>query len=445
MKIRDAAIGANASMYYRLDLHRIKGVYYPKTEREVLAAIEHARAHGFSVTPKGGGSGLSGACTGGNGERVMVSSLQMKKILRVSKDRGYIDIQPGITPDEINEFLQPMGMRFHMTPSSRDIATVGGLLSTDGGGNDAWFNGTMRDNTIRVKMVLYDGSRLTVDWKGVKSSNTELEERLNKKKVTIHDVACSHGTMGFITELRLAIKPEANEPLVGAIIELDDYDALGKFILRMIETKCPVKYSEAIVFAHEDIKESLKPPLLIMQFPEDFELHLFDQRIRLLEKAKLERLKDYRIKMAKRNPNTGMQISLFEDYGFHDENLADLQHTIDEIESLLMSHGFAPFAKYGHAPSKWYLGNNSPTYGLLMHSNEIKPEGKTRQETYQAVKDIVKKCDELGVTPKPEHKWLYSDEVKKARLEEIRAVIGQGFNPFIFEPDCASDTLSSML
>ena len=445
MKLRDAAMGANASMYYRLDFRKIKGVYYPKSERDVEAAIAHARRNGFTVTPKGGGSGLSGACTGGNKERIMMSSLQMKRILRVSRKQGVIDVQPGITPDEINAFLSSTGMRFCMTPSSRDIATVGGLMSTDGGGNDAWVNGTMRDNTLRVKMVLYDGHRVTIDWKGVESDDPELEAQLNKKNVTIHDVASSHGTMGFITELRLAIKPEANEPLVGAILEFDDYNAFGKSVLKMIETKCPVKYSEAIVMAHEDIREGLRPPLLLMQFPEDFEMEVQEPDIRCLDNSELERIKDYRIKMAKRNPKTGVQVSLFEDYGIHDGSLASMQHTIDEIESLLTSHGFAPFAKYGHAPSKWYLGDNSATYGLLMHSNELKPEGKTSQETYQAVKAIVKKCDELGVTPKPEHKWLYSDEVKKARIQEIRSVIGDGFNPFIFEPDCASGTLSSML
>lgn len=445
MRIRDIAIGANASMYYKLDFRKIRGVYYPRDEQEVAAAIKNAQNNGFSVTPKGGGSGLSGACTGGNEERVMISSLKMKQILNFSKDQGYIDVQPGITPEKINEFLQSVGMHFYVAPSSRDIATVGGILSTDGGGNDTWVNGTMRDNTARVKMVLYDGRRLTVDWNGVKSNDTELEEQLNKIGVTIHDVANSHGTLGFITELRLTIKPEIKEQLVGALIEFDRYDSFGKSILRMIETDCPAKYSETIVMAHEDIRENLKPPLLIMEFPKDFDFEQYDSSIKRIEKAELERMKNIRINFSKLNPKKGVQISLFEDYGLHGESLAKMQHTIDEIESLLIDHDLPPFTKYGHAPSKWYLGNNNPAYGLIMHAQEIRPEGKSGQEIYQAVKDIVEKCGELGVTPKPEHKWLYSDEVKKTRIREIREIIGQAFNPFMFEEDCASDTLSSMV
>lgn len=445
MRIRDVVIGANASMYYKLNFRKIKGVYYPRSEQEVVAAIKHAQTNGYSVTAKGGGSGLSGACTGGNDERVMISSLQMKEVLTISKDQGYVDVQAGATPDQINEFLKPLGLHFYVSPSSRDIATVGGILSTDGGGNDTWVNGTMRDNTLRVKMVLYDGRHLTVDWMGVKSNDPELEAQLNKAGVTIHDVASSHGTLGFITEMRLAIKPEIQHELVGVLIEFDDYDALGASILNMIETKCPAKYGEAIVMAIEDVREDLKPPLMIMEFPKDYDMKQCGSNVQPLERTELERMKDIRIKMPKRNPNEGIQVALFEGYGIHGKSLVNMQHTIEEIEALLMDYGLVPFAKYGHAPSKWYIGDNSPTFGIIMHSREIKPEGKTGQELYQAVEDIVSKCEELGVTPKPEHKWPYSDEIKKARIEDIRKVIGEGFNPFLFGPDCASETLSSMV
>ena len=66
MKLRDVVMGANASMYKRIDFKRIRGAFYPKTEEDVRAAIEYARKNNYEVTPKGAGTGLSGACTGGN-------------------------------------------------------------------------------------------------------------------------------------------------------------------------------------------------------------------------------------------------------------------------------------------------------------------------------------------------------------------------------------------
>ena len=445
MKIRDVVIGANASMYYKLNFGKIKGVYYPRNTQEVIGAIKHAQSNGFTVTPKGGGSGLSGACTGGNDERVMISSLQMKELLTISKDQGYVDVQPGISIDNINEFLNPMGMRFYVAPSSRDIATAAGVLSTDGGGNDTWENGTMRDNTIRVKMVLYDGRLLTVDSKGVKSSDPDLQARLDEIGVTLHDVASSHGTLGFITEMRLLIRPIVKESLIGGLAEFSECNALGKVLTDMIERKSPVRYGEAITIAHKDVREGFDPPLLILEFPEENKADIREiTDYKPLDSTELERMKDIRIKLPKRNPNEGVQFALFEGYGFHGDSLLKLQDSLSEIEALLNDHGMVPFGKYGHGPSKWYLGDNTPTYGLILHSREIRPEGKTGEELLKTVLTIVNKCEELGVTPKPEHKWPFSDAVKKKRLEDIRKVIGEGFNPFLLSPEC-NDVLSSMV
>jgi hypothetical protein len=445
MRIRDVVIGANASMYYKLNFRKIKGVYYPRNTQEVIGAIKHAHSNGFTVTPKGGGSGLSGACTGGNDERVMISSLQMKEILTVSKDQGYIDVQPGINPDQINAFLNPMGMRFFVAPSSRDIATVGGILSTDGGGNDTWVNGTMRDNTIHVKLVLYDGRVLTVDSRRVRSDDKDLESRLNEIGVTLHDVASSHGTLGFIAEMRLVIRPTIKETLIGGLAEFPECNALGKALTDMIERNSPIRYGEAITTAHKDVREGFDPPLLILEYPEESDADIKDiTDIKPLDSKELARMKDIRLKLPKRNPKEGVQFALFEGYGFHGDNLLRLQDSLYEIEALLSNRGMPPFAKYGHGPSKWYLGDNTPTYGLILHSREIRPEGKTGQELLDTLLAIVDKCEELGVTPKPEHKWPFSDTVKKKRLDEIRQVIGEGFNPFLLSPEC-NDVLGSMV
>ncbi len=447
MRIRDVVIGANASMYYRLNFSKIRGVFYPRSEQEVLQIVLKANEQGLDITPKGGGSGLSGACTGGDRERFMISTLQMREILTISKDQRYVDVQPGATPNEINDLLEPLKMKFYVAPSSRDIATVGGLISTDGGGNDTWVNGTMRDNTIRVKMILYNGAQLVVDWDGVRSNDKSLEEKLNRAGMTIHDVASSHGTLGIITELRVRIKPLVEEELIGGVAEFDDYDSLGQAIQSLIDAKFPVRYGEAIVQAHEDVRGDLRLPLLVLEYPRDDALQEKLTAIadfRHLSKEEVEYLKDTRIKLPKRNPKEGIQVALFEGYGLHGKSLTEMSHSITEVNELLMEDGFRPFAKYGHAPSKWYLGDNSEAFGLVMHSREIRPEGRSGKEIFKTVARIVDKCLELGITPKPEHKWPFSDDVKKKRIMKLRDIIGGGFNSFILD-DNAGEVLGSMV
>ncbi|MFW9955453.1 MAG: FAD-binding oxidoreductase [Candidatus Thorarchaeota archaeon] len=445
MKLRDIAIGANASIYYKMDFKKIRGVFYPRTEEELVETITKAKEQGYGVTPKGGGSGLSGACTGGNEERVMISSLQMRQILTVSKDQKYVDVQPGATPDEINKLLAPMKMKFYVAPSSRDIATAGGILSTDGGGNDTWVNGTMRDNTLRVKMVLYDGRKLTISEDGVICDDKGLEAELKKQKMSIHDIAGSHGTLGFISELRLLIKPIQTKPVVGGIVNYSDNNEAGKALDLMIARRIPVEYGEVIASAHEDVRGDLTPPVHILEVTEDAISQLSEiVDLKRLPKEEVAYMKDVRIKLPKRQPKVGNQLALFEDYGFYGESLRKMQDGIDEIDALLRKHGFTPFAKYGHGPSKWYQGNNTATYGIILHSREIRPEGKTGKEIYQGVLDIVNLCTRLKVTPKPEHKWPFSDEVKNARLIELRRIIGDGFNAFLLDSSC-NDTLAAMV
>ena len=445
MKIRDYVIGANASMYYRLNFKKIKGVFYPKTEQQVVDIVTKANEQGIGVTPKGGGSGLSGACTGGNVDRVMISSVQMSEILTFSKDQGYIDTQPGATPDEINALLASSGMKHWVAPSSRDIATVGGILSTDGGGNDTWDNGTMRDNTQRVKMVLYNGKRLTVDWDGVKCEDPDLEAELNRHNMTIHDVASAHGTLGFITELRLTIKPITESPVVGGVVDYPDNTAAGDALTEMIAKETPIAYGEVIASAHVDVREDLTPPVHVIEIPEESLPGLKEiVDLKQLPPEEVARMKDIRIKLPKRQPKVGKQVALFEGYGFHTESLKNMQDRIDEVDELLRSHSLEPFAKYGHGPSKWYLGDNTPAYGIVLHSREIRPEDKSGKEIYQAVLDLVELCKKLKITPKPEHKWPFADDIKNARLMELRQVLGEGFNEFMLDPNC-NDVLASMV
>jgi hypothetical protein len=294
-------------------------------------------------------------------------------------------------------------------------------------------------------MVLYDGRLLTVDNKGVKSNDPDLETRLNEIGVTLHDVASSHGTLGFISEMRLLIRPTIKETLIGGLAEYTECNALGQALTTMIERNSPIRYGEAITSAHKDVREGFNPPLLILEFPQENEEDIKDiTDYKQLDSEQLAKMKDIRIKLPKRNPNEGIQVALFEGYGFHGESLLKLQDRLDEIDALLIDHGMTPFAKYGHGPSKWYIGDNTPTYGLILHSREIRPEGKTGDALLKTVLAIVDKCDELGVTPKPEHKWPFSDADKKKRLDEIRQIIGEGFNPFLLSPDC-NDVLSSMV
>ncbi len=384
-------------------------------------------------------------------------------MLELNFEDGYAVVEPGITPDELNEIIQKQkaNWKFFIAPSSRDIATLGGILSTDGGGNDAWLAGTMIDNVLAVELIDYNNNKIIIDQlEGQKdklkvkisSENKELEKKLQETHFSLMDIAGSHGVLGFISKIKVEIKalPDTGKPSY-AFVHCDNLDAFGKVIYDLIENDIPLTYGESIIQAeHPDIATKTNPPMFIFEYPQKYN----DKMIEIIKNIssstfsevdlkEFEMIKDVRIKMAKRNPPEGYQIALFEGYGIYGENLLRFEEMIKEINKTLGKYHFLPFIKFGHAPSLWHVGNEK-IKGIIMHSREIRPTNFTRDLVFDGIVDLVKTCERLGITPKPEHKWPFSKTtVKHKRLSELTKVLGTNFNPFLL--DCTLKELSGMV
>ena len=462
-KLERIIIGSNASIFQKIDPDSNVEVFVPSNEDEIKTAIAFARENNLSITSKGGGSGLSGACTGASRKKVVISSMKLKKVHELNFEKGYAIVDAGITPDELNDYIQQQkpNWKFFVAPSSRDIATLGGVLSTDGGGNDAWLAGTMIDNVLAVELFDYNGNKIVIEKiKDKQGSNKEiitcddkaLEKKLQEIEFSLVDVSGSHGVLGFISKLKVEIKPlPPEEKLSYAVVHAENLNSFGKVIYDLIENNIPLSYGESIVEArHPDISGKTNPPMFILEFPINFDEKIetiFDNitgiKFTRIEKPKFEEMKDIRVKMAKRNPPKGYQIALFEGYGIYGENLLRFEEIINTINGTLEKHGFLPFIKFGHAPSLWHVGNEK-IKGIIMHSREKRPENLTGETVFKAILALVDTCEKLGITPKPEHKWPYSKTTEKyKRLETLVEILGKEFNPFLL--DCTIEELAELV
>lgn len=462
-KLRRIIIGSNASIFQKIDPDSNIEVFTPTNEHEINEAISFARENNLPITTKGGGSGLSGACTGASRKKVIISAMRLKKVLEMNFTDGYAVVESGITPDELNEVIQQQkaNWKFFIAPSSRDIATLGGMLSTDGGGNDAWLAGTMVDNVLAVELIDYNNNKIIVEQlEGEKdklkvkitSENKELEKKLQEANFSLMDIAGSHGVLGFISKIKVVIKelPDAGE-LSYALVHCSNLNAFGKVIYDLIENDIPLTYGESIVQAeHPDIATKTNPPMFIFEYPRKYNDKMIDT-IKNIPSAtfsevtleEFETMKDIRVNMAKRAPPKGYQIALFEGYGIYGENLLRYEEIIKKINETLGKYHFLPFIKFGHAPSLWHVGNDK-IKGIIMHSREIRPTNLTGDLVFNCIVDLVETCERLSVTPKPEHKWPFSKTtVKHKRLTELTKVLGKSFNTFLL--DCTLEELSDLV
>ena len=79
-----------------------------------------------------------------------------------------------------------------------------------------------------------------------------------------------------------------------------------------------------------------------------------------------------------------------------------------------------------------------------MHSREKRPDDLTPKVVFDTIIALVNICEEMGVTPKPEHKWPYSKNTgKHKRLIELTKILGKQFNPFIL--DCSLEELADLV
>ncbi len=460
-KLNRYIIGANASIFQKIDPETNVEVFMPRNDIELKMAIDFAKENDLPITSKGGGSGMSGACTGASREKVVISSMRLKKIHELNFEEGYVVVEPGLTPDELNYEIQQVkpNWKFFVAPSSRDIATLGGIISTDGGGNDAWLAGTMVDNIQEVEFFDYDNNLIVVEKidndvnkAKITCSDRKLEKQLKEKDFTLLDIAGSHGVLGFISKIKVDIKPlpEAGKENY-AVIHANNLNNFGKIIYELIELDIPLTYGETIVEArHPDISGETHPPMFILKYPTEFDGKIKDicenienADFTSIDLKKFERMADIRVKMAKRNPPEGFQMALFEGYGIYGKNLLRYEEIITKINDTLRKYTFEPFIKFGHAPSVYYE-DNKKIKGIIMHSREKRPEELTPKIVFDAIVDLVSACEEFGVTPKPEHKWPYSkNTMKHKRLVELTEVLGKKFNPFLL--DCKLDELADLV
>lgn len=143
----------DASSYQMMPI----GVAIPKSEGEVIAAVEIAGQHGVPLLPRGGGSSLAGQAVGH--ALILDFSRYLDGILEIHPEEKAVYIQPGITLGILNKCLAPHRLMFGPDPASGERATMGGILGNNSTGAHSIVYGMTVDHVLETEVILADGSR----------------------------------------------------------------------------------------------------------------------------------------------------------------------------------------------------------------------------------------------------------------------------------------------
>ncbi len=165
---------------------------------DVQALLTLANQHRFPVTPRGGGSGLAGACLADRGG-VVLSTRGLDAIRAIDTINFTMEVEAGAISQRVREAAAARGLFYPPDPAGMELSTIGGNAATDAGGPACVKYGTTRDYILGLEAVLPDGSLITT---GVRT----------RKGVVGYDltnllVGCE-GTLAVITALTLKLLPK---------------------------------------------------------------------------------------------------------------------------------------------------------------------------------------------------------------------------------------------
>lgn len=96
-------------------------VVWPSSTEEVVRIVQLARTMEVPITPRGGGSGLSGGAVPVRGGIVLAME-RMKRVLEVDTDNLVVVLEPGVVTKELDRILEPYGLFFAGYPMSEGSA-----------------------------------------------------------------------------------------------------------------------------------------------------------------------------------------------------------------------------------------------------------------------------------------------------------------------------------
>ncbi len=268
-----------------------EAVAFPTSHEEVLALVRLCNENRVPLTPRGRGTGTTGAVVPLEGGLVM-SLERMNRIVELSPDNRFAVVEPGLTNQGLQDAIKPLGFFWPPDPTSAAFCSIGGNLAYNSAGPRAVKYGTPRDNILGLRAVTGDGRELRT---GVYTSKGVVGLDLTRL------IVGSEGTLGVITEatLKLTPLPEAKRTLRAVYA---DVDAAARAIARIMAqplTPCALEFMDAnaieMIRQYSDVELPQGAGALLMIEADGPESGLEAAVAGIAQAARLEGLLDFSI------------------------------------------------------------------------------------------------------------------------------------------------------
>jgi glycolate oxidase len=172
-------------------------VLKPNTTEQLSKIMQLCQQEGLPVTPRGGGTGLSGGALAQYGG-VLISMERFNRILDIDERNLQVTTEPGVITEMLQDAVKEKGLFYPPDPSSRGTCFIGGNIAENSGGPKAVKYGVVKDYVLNLEMVLPSGQ---VIWTGANVLKNSTGYNLTQL------VVGSEGTLGIVTKIVLRLIP----------------------------------------------------------------------------------------------------------------------------------------------------------------------------------------------------------------------------------------------
>ena len=172
-------------------------IVLPASTAEVAEVVAYCSRHSIAIVPHGGRTGISGGAVSQPGQ-IVLQTTRMNRILSVDPLAGTAVVEAGAILETVETEVARHGLSVGLDLGARGTVTIGGMVSTNAGGLEAFRYGVMRHRVLGLEAVLPNG-RVLDDLKLVTKAN----EGYDVKQLFIG----AEGTLGIVTKVALDLVP----------------------------------------------------------------------------------------------------------------------------------------------------------------------------------------------------------------------------------------------
>lgn len=250
-----------------------EAVLAPKDSKDIQRLVKFVSSNkpsypALSITPRSGGTDMSGAAIGNSLVIDMTKHFGKVKSLTHSQ----LHVEPGTYMRDIDPLTNQKGVMLGCVPASRAICTIGGMVGNNSGGEQSLRYGNTENFVTELKVVFVDGKEYTVKPIDKKELEMKIEQgdfegelyrrvyslieenydliknarpHVNKNSMgynlwsvwdretgifdLTHLLSGSQGTLGIITDMKLRVIPKAKHSGL-LVLYLPNIKQLGDLI-----------------------------------------------------------------------------------------------------------------------------------------------------------------------------------------------------------------------